>query len=445
MRKAAIALFGLLLTSFAACNRDGVIEADASPAPVIALDSETGVYTVKAGRELTISPRYEYADDARFSWTVDGRVIGEEPSLVFRAETVGKVYVLLEVSTRYGTASEELRVDVTALEVPTVSIPGAEEGFTILTDSDLVLKPSVAQVSIPVSYSWSVDGREVSTERDYTFRSAEAGTYALRFAASNEDGTDTVEFSVRVAAPEDMPFGWTFERTEYNVSAGRTIRLMPLDVVNAFDAEYVWTLDGKTVQRGADPAYRFTAAEEGEHRATVTMRNSHLSVSQTLTVRVCPPAGRYYRPRSATSGADWNRVYEFLPAPGQFVNENCTAATMEEACAYAEDRMMRNTYVSLGGFGGYIVVGFDHSIDASGGYDLAIVGNSFEGSSEPGIVWVMQDENGDGLPNDTWYELKGSETGKAETLQDYAVTARAEPEWRRAGQTTAAAAGRSTT
>ena len=53
MRKAAIALFGLLLTSFAACNRDGVIEADASPAPVIALDSETGVYTVKAGRELT--------------------------------------------------------------------------------------------------------------------------------------------------------------------------------------------------------------------------------------------------------------------------------------------------------------------------------------------------------------------------------------------------------
>lgn len=116
--------------------------------------------------------------------------------------------MLLEVSTRYGTASEELRVDVTALEVPTVSIPGAEEGFTILTDSDLVLKPSVAQVSIPVSYSWSVDGREVSTERDYTFRSAEAGTYALRFAASNEDGTDTVEFSVRVAAPEDMPFGW---------------------------------------------------------------------------------------------------------------------------------------------------------------------------------------------------------------------------------------------
>ena len=48
-------------------------------------------------------------------------------------------------------------------------------------------------------------------------------------------------------------------------------------------------------------------------------------------------------------------------------------------------------------------------------------GNPFDGSSEPGIVWVMQDENGDGLPNDTWYELKGSEYGKEETIRD-AVT-----------------------
>jgi hypothetical protein len=34
----------------------------------------------------------------------------------------------------------------------------------------------------------------------------------------------------------------------------------------------------------------------------------------------------------------------------------------------------------------------------------------------------MQDENGDGEPNDTWYELAGSETGKAETRQNYSVT-----------------------
>lgn len=117
------------------------------------------------------------------------------------------------------------------------------------------------------------------------------------------------------------------------------------------------------------------------------------------------------------------RVCEFLPAPGQFVNENCTAATMAEACAWAEKQLATpGSCISLGGFGGRIVVGFDHSIECSGGYDIAIDGNSFESSSEPGIVYVMQDENGDGLPNDTWYELRGSEYGKPETVQDYAVT-----------------------
>jgi hypothetical protein len=95
---------------------------------------------------------------------------------------------------------------------------------------------------------------------------------------------------------------------------------------------------------------------------------------------------------------------------------------MEAAIAYAEARMEAENGVSLGGFGGYIVVGFDHSIANSGDYDIAILGNSFAGSSEPGVVWVMQDENGNGLPDDTWYELAGSETGKATTIQNYEVT-----------------------
>ena len=41
---------------------------------------------------------------------------------------------------------------------------------------------------------------------------------------------------------------------------------------------------------------------------------------------------------------------------------------------------------------------------------------------EPGIVWVMQDINGNGLPDDEWYELKGSEAGKEETIQNFEVT-----------------------
>ena len=134
------------------------------------------------------------------------------------------------------------------------------------------------------------------------------------------------------------------------------------------------------------------------------------------------------RPYTEGCSLNSNKVYEFIPAPGQFVNETNTAgytgteSTQEAAIAYAENRLATTSYVSLGGWGGYIVVGFDHSIENKGGYDFSIIGNAFEGSSEPGIVWVMQDVNGNQLPDDEWYELKGSEYGKNGTIQDYAVT-----------------------
>lgn len=136
----------------------------------------------------------------------------------------------------------------------------------------------------------------------------------------------------------------------------------------------------------------------------------------------------HYRAKTETSVAEQAIVFEYTPAPGQFINETKTGGfdgsqtTPEAAVTYATKRMKEKNFVSLGGFGGYIVVGFDHSIDNTGSYDFGVEGNSFKGSSEPGVVWVMQDENGNGKPDDTWYELKGSETGKESTVQNYSVT-----------------------
>jgi len=122
------------------------------------------------------------------------------------------------------------------------------------------------------------------------------------------------------------------------------------------------------------------------------------------------------------SAALCNKVFEYTPAPGQFINEGFTCTTAEEAADWAMDRLLSGNFVSLGGFGGYIVVGFNHSIPNSGGYDIRIKSNYFPGSSKPGIVWVMRDENNNGLPDDTWYELKGSEFGKSSTIENYSVT-----------------------
>ena len=113
-------------------------------------------------------------------------------------------------------------------------------------------------------------------------------------------------------------------------------------------------------------------------------------------------------------------VYEYLPGMGQFVNvlpkyeEGDDAASMCRKCEQALTNNAGGT-VSLGGWGGYITFGFDHAVENKEGRDIQILGNAFYmtgsteyGSSEPGIVLVSRDENKNGLPDDTWYELKGS-------------------------------------
>lgn len=115
-------------------------------------------------------------------------------------------------------------------------------------------------------------------------------------------------------------------------------------------------------------------------------------------------------------------VVEYMPAPGQFVNEGYSATTMAEACAYAQERLENRYYVSLGGFGGYIIVKFATPVLNTGDYDFGIYGNSFATSSEPGVVWVAQDANGNGVADDEWFELCGSESDKATSLQGYAIT-----------------------
>lgn len=111
-------------------------------------------------------------------------------------------------------------------------------------------------------------------------------------------------------------------------------------------------------------------------------------------------------------------VLEYRPAPGQFINENFEVQTMAEANAYAEKRFKSKLYVSLGSFGGYIVVKTPKEIKNQKGYDFGILGNFFSNSSEPGIVWVSEDTDGNGIADDTWYELTGSDQAE----RNYSVT-----------------------
>ena len=428
----------LLLMSVAvvlapSCNWSGVITA-----PNIILDSETGIYTVKTGRELVIAPEYESAEEAEYKWTLSGEVIGSSPSLHFMKEEVGQYFITLTVTNEVGQDLEDIRVDVTDLEIPFVSIAG-DKSLLITQGAEVELTATIKETSLETDMAWSCNGIVVSRDSIYKFIAQECGDYTIVATATNEDGSSSDEVTVQVVDPADIPFEWEFASSEFHTVSQRRLLISPIKVGDTTGVDFVWHTGEGSSEVSGGQSFVFPASEKGEY--TVVGSASFYKGEQKITLRreftvTVYGDGEFYRPRTAGSSQDWNKVYEYTPAPGQFINETKTGGfdgsqtTPEAAIAYAEMRMNNVNkkgekdpiWVSLGGFGGYIIVGFDHSIDNSGDYDLGILGNSFNGSSEPGIVWVMQDENGNGLPDDTWFELAGSETGKPETIQDYAVT-----------------------
>ncbi|MEO6682953.1 MAG: hypothetical protein ABIN48_09005, partial [Ginsengibacter sp.] len=160
----------------------------------------------------------------------------------------------------------------------------------------------------------------------------------------------------------------------------------------------------------------FTPKMPGEYSISYTGSNPSGSVSKEFYLIVEIPI----RPVTPESSAYISKVFEYLPAPGQFINKNLGNWASAEKLVGGSLNM-----VSLGGYGGYIIFGFDHSIVNEEGYDLAIYGNPAKAPyewAEPGIVMVSQDANANGLPDDKWYELAGSEYNSAETIKNYEVT-----------------------
>lgn len=452
MRISIINVF-IVLLFLVGCNIDDEITKDFAHEPVIELDSENGIYTIKVGKELTISPKYEYVDNALYSWTVEGKLISSDPVFKYTWDKEQELYLNLRVDTEGGWAKEELKVQVLKLTPPTISVIVPSKGLKVMQNTDYVITPDFQHDDLEdFQIEWLRDGKSVSTERSYTFHEEELGVYSLTIRASNIDGETIKELDIEVV--ENMPYAVKFPTPSYAQSTtdrytfvGRPVFLRPL--IEYFDnPQYQWTVDGTNVENATNRIFKFTPEQAGEYIVSVTVTegsqattaiDSHnitrVSTSITSTVKVkCVEQIEedLFREGNASSSTIMNRVYEYTPAPGQFINEPKAEFTGDEltheaAAEYAFDRLMRKQYVSLGSWGGYIVVGFDHSIvNSDSDYDFSIQANAFNsgagGSNEPGIVWVMQDVNGNGLPDDEWYELKGSETGKPETKQYYEVT-----------------------
>lgn len=187
-----------------------------------------------------------------------------------------------------------------------------------------------------------------------------------------------------------------------------------IKVNNDKDLTQEWLLDGEKVSSGN--SYDFTAVSAGKYTLVYKAVNAGGVFTHSYIISVEVPVIA----TTPTSSKYISKIFGYVPAPGQLINE--TSGTPAQA-----EKLIGSTsnIVSLGAFGGYIIFGFDHSVVNNTGYDLGIFGNPYGPPydfSEPGVVMVSQDANGNGLADDQWYELAGSEYAKATTIKNYEIT-----------------------
>ena len=303
-----------------------------------------------------------------------------------------------------GCSSEEEVV------IPTPEISGLENSYILLEGDVLELTPIITNDN-NAQYQWILDGEEVASKATYTFTSSQPGSYDLILIVSNQGGTSQKKMSIKVA------IGLIQLQTEAN----RLLKLeVPEYLINETDLQWEVTSSSSELYRlsyGESQNPIFVAAEEGNYQLKVTSKNMKSEVDIVIVVT----------PREQESSPYIYEVFDFLPAPGQFVNKLPKyeeGDTHEDMIRKAGESLIGEdaSMISLGGWGGYVTFGFDHTIvNVPGRRDFRISGNAFAatanpnpyaplgGSCEPAIIMVGYDKNKNGVPDDDeWYEINGS-------------------------------------
>ncbi len=259
-----------------------------------------------------------------------------------------------------------------------------------------------------VQYSWSIGDKKIAETPSFSFEGYPNGIYTLVFEI-NEGSQNIVRETIKIVVTNET-FHFT---TECN-------KLLTITLPEHLEAqeEITWKILNAKSERHrlsvieGEPL--FVATDTGTYQIEATAGE----ICSHITIQVNAP--------SQKQTPYFAKVFDYNPAPGQFVNE---LPPYEEGDTYKDmlgkvgDWLIGDdTYmITLGGWGGSVTLGFDHTIvNVKGKCDFRVNGNAFGsnkgrpdapfgGSCEPGIIMVAYDKNKNGQPDeDEWYEIKGS-------------------------------------
>jgi hypothetical protein len=418
MKYLLLIIFPVLLS----CSKDEPKPEPDLVAPLVSFVSGTDERKLKIGESVTLTAIVENADRPVFSWKIDGKIVSTETTFTFVAEKLSEYFVNFRVDAVNGSAEGQIKISVLEKTPPQIKLGSSLIAFSGI-DSELVAEVDNADNA---TYVWRRDGKIVSEEDRYTFNQTTLGEYVLTLKVITEDGEDLKTITVTVL-PEQKPelfFDNGRYRTVTNagdlrkmtVPYGKSLILSPVICNISNPTTFEWKVDG-SVQSATGEFFTFTPTEKRAYRITVTEQST--KATSEVEVTCTEPEGTYRRTGGAKAVA--TTAYDFIPAPGQFIDYQ--SGTPASALQTLQNSVTNGGVLYIGAYGGYWILGFDHSVENKpNAADLQVTGNAFAGWCEPGVVWVMQDENGNGQPDDTWYEIAGSETGKTATKQRLAMT-----------------------
>ncbi|WP_289022288.1 hypothetical protein [uncultured Salegentibacter sp.] len=213
-----------------------------------------------------------------------------------------------------------------------------------------------------------------------------------------------------------MEFADLNYQKDYELTLGDTLSINP-EILNLPEGTgFSWKLGDDKVSEAQNLHY--APKQFGTFALQFKALANNDSLLRSYEVTVNDPYQLYFRPKTENSSKYISEIIEYKPAPGQYINK--TYGSLESA-----EKLVggKSAILSLGAWGGYVTFTFDHTIEnREDAKDFVVYGNAMGGLSEPGIVKVSFDENGNGLPDDTWYELAGSAHQKEETILNYQLT-----------------------
>lgn len=379
-------------------------------------------YVIKENEELALVPKITGSGEINVDWYVNGKKEGNDSSFKFTSAKADVYTIKIVATNKGGKAEKTIEVEVIKRGLPP-TISNIKEKYEIPVGQNLLLTPSISSTG-KTKIEWFVDGKLVSEETQYTFTASKADEYQIRLKVTDEVSSTEVE-SLIVTRQEKQDLQTTIHKIFTlplltTIPTGQEVKLVVANSPSQSKLHRASLVEEKTAT--------FLTYKAGDYELHLLINGA---VAEIINIKV--------EEKTNKRSPYISKVFDYMPAPGQFVNklpEYSAGDTHKDMVEKANQWLVGEnpSMITLGGWGGYVIFGFDHTIVNVEGYkDFRVNGNAFQaldnkrpnapagGSCEPGIIMVAYDKNKNGKPDDEWYEIKGSSNFSSENEPWYHI------------------------